>query len=77
MTETRPLHRTIVRVTDLPLLADIDISPDEIGRRQLLMVSVELALERGLAGVKFQARKDHPLRRAKSLSKVFNSRELK
>lgn len=29
---------------DLPLLADIGINPDEIGRRQPLVISVELAL---------------------------------
>ncbi len=45
MTESLTLHRTIVRVTDLPLLADIGINPDEIGRRQPLIVSVELALD--------------------------------
>ncbi len=44
MAETLTLHRTIVRVTDLPLLADIGINPDEIGRRQPLIVSVELVL---------------------------------
>jgi len=47
MTETLDLQRTIVRVTDLPLLADIGINPDEIGRRQPLIVSVELVLEVG------------------------------
>jgi dihydroneopterin aldolase len=35
---------TRVRVRDLPLLADIGINPDEIGRRQPLVISVELAL---------------------------------
>jgi len=35
---------TLVRVTDLPLLADIGINPDEIGRRQPLVVTVELTL---------------------------------
>ena len=36
--------RIAVRVRDLPLLADIGINPDEIGRRQPLVVSVELTL---------------------------------
>ena len=36
---------TKVRVKDLPLLADIGINPDEIGRRQPLVVTVELSLE--------------------------------
>ena len=35
-----------VRVKDLPLLADIGINPDEIGRRQPLVITVELSLER-------------------------------
>jgi dihydroneopterin aldolase len=35
---------TTVRVRDLPLLADIGINPDEIGRRQPLVVSVDLEL---------------------------------
>lgn len=34
-----------VRVKDLPLLADIGINPDEIGRRQPLMITVELTLD--------------------------------
>jgi len=38
---------TRVRVRDLPLLADIGINPDEIGRRQPLVVSVELTLAAG------------------------------
>jgi len=33
-----------VRVRDLPLLADIGINPDEIGRRQPLVISVELQI---------------------------------
>ena len=37
--------RTRVRVKDLPLLADIGINPDEIGRRQPLVITVELELE--------------------------------
>lgn len=36
---------TSVRVREMPLLADIGINPDEIGRRQPLVLSVELALE--------------------------------
>jgi dihydroneopterin aldolase len=35
---------TTVRVRELPLLADIGINPDEIGRRQPLVVSVDLEL---------------------------------
>jgi dihydroneopterin aldolase len=35
---------TRVKVRDLPLLADIGINPDEIGRRQPLVISVDLAL---------------------------------
>lgn len=42
MTETACTTR--VRVRDLPLLADIGINPDEIGRRQPLVISVELTL---------------------------------
>lgn len=38
---------THVRVRDLPLLADIGINPDEIGRRQPLVISVELTLSGG------------------------------
>lgn len=37
--------RTTVRVRDLPLLADIGINPDEIGRRQPLVITVELVLD--------------------------------
>lgn len=36
---------TKVRVRDLPLLADVGINQDEIGRRQPLTVSVELQLD--------------------------------
>ncbi|MET3762239.1 dihydroneopterin aldolase [Sphingomonas sp. UYEF23] len=35
---------TRVRVRDLALLADVGINPDEIGRRQPLIVSVEVGL---------------------------------
>jgi dihydroneopterin aldolase len=35
---------TLVRVADLPVLADIGINPDEIGRRQPLIPTVELTL---------------------------------
>lgn len=38
-------YATRVRVRDLPLLADIGINPDEIGRRQPLVISVELTLD--------------------------------
>lgn len=36
---------TTVRVRDLQLLADVGINPDEIGRRQPLVVTVELVME--------------------------------
>ena len=39
---------TKVRVKDLPLLADIGINPDEIGRRQPLVITVELSLEQAV-----------------------------
>lgn len=35
---------TMVRVRDYPVLADIGINPDEVGRRQPLVVSVEIAV---------------------------------
>ncbi|MFN2099623.1 dihydroneopterin aldolase [Altererythrobacter sp. MF3-039] len=38
---------TIVRVRDYPVLADIGINPDEIGRRQPLVVSVEVEVAAG------------------------------
>lgn len=38
---------TNVRVKDLPLLADIGINPDEIGRRQPLVITVQLLLDGG------------------------------
>lgn len=41
---------TRVRVKDLPLLADIGINPDEIGRRQPLVITVELELAAGPIG---------------------------
>lgn len=44
VTEAEPVSLTRVRVRELPLLADIGINPDEIGRRQPLVVSVELLL---------------------------------
>ncbi len=44
MTDARFACRTVVRVSDLPLLADIGINPDEVGRRQPLVISVELTL---------------------------------
>lgn len=37
--------QTSVCVRDLPLLADIGINPDEIGRRQPLVISVELDMD--------------------------------
>lgn len=39
-----PLPTTCVRVTELPLLADIGINPDEAGRRQPLVLTIELVL---------------------------------
>jgi len=42
MTEVQCTTR--IRVRDLPLLADIGINPDEIGRRQPLVISVELTV---------------------------------
>lgn len=44
MTEISYAATTKVRVRDLPLLADIGIDADEIGRRQPLIVTVELVL---------------------------------
>ena len=38
---------TRVLVKELPLLADIGINPDEVGRRQPLVISVELLLNAG------------------------------
>ncbi len=38
---------TTVRVRDLELLADIGINPDEVGRRQPLVLTVELELATG------------------------------
>ena len=38
---------TRVRVKELPLLADIGINPDEIGRRQPLVITVQLLLDSG------------------------------
>lgn len=45
MTEARPRCITKVLVRELPLLADIGINPDEVGRRQPLVISVELTLD--------------------------------
>ena len=36
-----------VRVRDLPLLADIGINPDEVGRRQPLVITVDVLLQAG------------------------------
>jgi len=48
-TDTKPIvgATTLVRVSDLPLSAVIGINPDELGRRQPLIVSVELTLAAG------------------------------
>lgn len=45
MTNKPACPTTKVRVRDLPLLADIGINPDEIGRRQPLVITVELLLK--------------------------------
>ncbi len=34
-----------MRVRELPLLADVGINPDEIGRRQPLVISIELTID--------------------------------
>lgn len=47
MADTALVCSTKVRVRDLPILADIGINPDEIGRRQPLVISVELDLSTG------------------------------
>ena len=41
---------TTVRVSDLPLSARIGINPDEVGRQQPLIVSVDLTLADGAYG---------------------------
>jgi dihydroneopterin aldolase len=41
------VHDTLIRVRDLSLLAYVGIEPNEIGCRQPLVISVELALSRG------------------------------
>lgn len=47
MTSSITSIATRVRVKDLPLLADIGINPDEIGRRQPLVITVQLLLDGG------------------------------
>jgi len=42
-----PRVLTTVRVRELPLLADVGINPDEVGRRQPLVITVELQLDAG------------------------------
>jgi len=45
MRNNKPLRiKNVVRVRELPLLADIGINPDEVGRRQPLVISVDLEL---------------------------------
>lgn len=44
MEDTGATATTIVRVKELPLLADIGINPDEIGRRQPLVISIAVRL---------------------------------
>ena len=41
---------TIVSVSDLPLSARIGINPDEVGREQVLIISVDLTLADGARG---------------------------
>jgi len=41
-------HRIQVRVRDLSVLADVGINPDEVGRRQPLVINVELTLAASL-----------------------------
>ncbi|MBU6267959.1 MAG: dihydroneopterin aldolase [Sphingomonadales bacterium] len=41
----RSIERTTVCVRELPLLADIGINPDEIGRRQPLVITIEVTLK--------------------------------
>lgn len=45
---TNPVNQSScrVRVRDLPLLASVGINPDEINRRQPLIVSIELLLDK-------------------------------
>ena len=46
MSTNKPFRiKNVVRVRELPLLADIGINPDEVGRRQPLVISVELELK--------------------------------
>src|SRR3546814_21054220 len=44
MTDVSTACTTTVRVRELPLLADVGINPDEVGRRQPLVISVKLTL---------------------------------
>src|SRR3546814_12120897 len=44
MTDVATACTTTVRVRELPLLADVGINPDEVGRRQPLVISVKLTL---------------------------------
>lgn len=44
MAEVRQMLTRVV-VRDLPLLADVGINPDEVGRRQPLVITVELQLD--------------------------------
>ena len=44
MTESVISDTITVRVGNLPLLADVGINPDEVGRRQPLVISVDLSL---------------------------------
>ena len=51
MIEPAALITTRVRVRDLSLLADVGINPEEIGRQQPLVISVELLLDVGAVSV--------------------------
>ena len=62
---------TVVRVKDLPLLADIGINPDEIGRRQPLVITVELHLDRvTIEGIAHTVDYRRIVRAAEALSEV-------
>lgn len=44
MTEHSICDSLLIRVRDLTLLADVGINPDEVGRRQPLVIGVELTV---------------------------------
>lgn len=62
---------TKVRVKELPLLADIGINPDEIGRRQPLVITVQLLLDGGaVEGISETVDYRRIVRAAEALSEV-------